>query len=467
MKSEYKWLKISLLILLTGFIFSTVGIPYLNPDSGFYLKYAWDIHNGLSYYKDMNVAYNPLAMFILSFIFDIYPSISLYFIFLFIVILYFISALLFYTILCNFKTDKPIAKLFSFILLVSLFELDGANIQLEPFVLLFQLTGILFIQKWSVNKKYIWLFLAGLSCFFAFYTKQYGITVALGILWYIYSFKRNQKHLLISGIVFSSGIILGVLISIQYQISLQIPLKSILIKLTGIDYITGKEVITGIGYDLPHFFKSIYKFIIDLPLVLLLIVFAFRKFRPKLNTDLIFVSLLISGSCIQLVFAGYRHYYQLIAPYILMLIPLILNHLSQVNKVKFHKYLVLLSLLFLITAFPIMIDRFIHRNKRLNDQLTKTEKLTQIIPSGEKVYLQAISPAYYYLCRYNSPDFYQLGYRFPEELSPEYITKSLTTGNYIIVNESYIKFVDFETNYLMLDKFELKNKRTGFILQKK
>jgi hypothetical protein len=114
-----------------------------------------------------------------------------------------------------------------------------------------------------------------------------------------------------------------------------------------------------------------------------------------------------------------------------------------------------------------MIDRFIHRNKRLNDQLTKTEKLTQIIPSGEKVYLQAISPAYYYLCRYNSPDFYQLGYRFPEELSPEYITKSLTTGNYIIVNESYIKFVDFETNYLMLDKFELKNKRTGFILQKK
>jgi hypothetical protein len=244
-------------------------------------------------------------------------------------------------------------------------------------------------------------------------------------------------------------------------------MKSILIKLTGIDYITGKEVITGIGYDLPHFFKSIYKFIIDLPLVLLLIVFAIRKFRPKLNTDLIFVSLLISGSCIQLVFAGYRHYYQLIAPYILMLIPLILNHLSQVNKVKFHKYLVLLSLLFLITTFPIMIDRFIHRNKRLNDQLTKTEKLTQIIPSGEKVYLQAISPAYYYLCRYNSPDFYQLGYRFPEELSPEYITKSLTTGNYIIVNESYIKLVDFETNYLMLDKFEMKNKRTGFILQKK
>ncbi len=466
-KSEYRWLKIFLLILLTGFIISTIGIPFLNHDSGFYLKYAWDIHNGFSYYKDLNVAYTPLAMFILSIIFDIYPSISLYFIFLFIVILYFISTLLFYFILCNFKTDKPIAKLISLILLVSLFELDGANIQLEPFVLLFQLTGILLIQKWSVNKNYIWLFLAGLSCFFAFYAKQYGITVAIGMVWYIYSFRNNLKNLVSIVIIFSAGIMFPVLIIILYQIFLQIPLNNILLKLLSINYITGKEIITGIGYDLPHFFKSIYKFIIDLPLVLLLIVFATRKFRPKLNKDLIFVILLISGSCIQLVFAGYRHYYQLIAPYILMLIPLIISNLDSAKQVEFHRYLILLSLIFLITTVPIMTDRFIHRSKRLNHQLTRTEKLTKIIPSGEKVYLQAISPAYYYLCRYKSPDFLKLGYRFPEELSPEYITKSLVQGDYIIVDESYLKFEDFETNYLTLDKFELNDKRTGFILQKK
>ena len=465
-KSDYILLKTGLLILLTGFIFSTVMFPFLGHDSGYYLKYAYDIHKGLSYYTDMNIAYTPLSMYIISLLYDLYPPINLYQIFLFVVLLYFISAILIYQVLCNFKIEKAKAVLITLIMLVSLFELDGANVQLEPFVLIFQLSGVLFLQKWSINKNNSWLFVVGFFTFLAFYSKQYGISVVVGFIWYIHSLKKDKTHFYNGLMSFVSGLFLPMVLIIFYKITLQIPLNAILIKLSGIDYITRKEIITGIGYDLPHFFKSIYKFIIDLPVVLVLLAFAHQKFRPKLNPELVLVILLITGSCIQLAFAGYRHYYQLIAPFILILIALILNENEPIKKEIIHRKFIYLTTLFLLLTTPIVIDRFSRRSVRYDYQVKKSETLTKIVPSGEKVYIQAISPAYYYLCKYNSPDFLKLGYRFPEELTPKFITESLKKGDYIIVDELFIDKSDYLTNFIVIKQIELHNRRTGYFLQK-
>lgn len=456
-----------MIILLSGYIVSTICFPSIGPDSGFYLKIAYDLHQGQSFFTDMNVAYTPLGMYILSFVFDVFPSAGLSVFYSVIILFYLFSTIVFFQILEHFNIDIYNKKIFTLLLLLSFFILEGPNILMEPFVLFFQLPAVLFILKWEKNPNFYWLPIVGLFCFLSFFSKQYGLSVLFAFIWFLFINKASWKQFFfnLSGLII--GLLFPILLVILYFNYQEVSVVEMIKKLIGINYLTGDEQITGIGYDFLHFLESIGRFLTDIPVLLILIPFAFRKNNQPLSRYKIFILLLILGACIQLIFAGYRHYYQLIVPYCLILIAHLMQNSQTINTGKLLRYFSVLCLVFTILVSYQLVESTLQRSMLVAQQKQNATNLTRIIPSGQKVYLQGISPAYYYLCRYDSPNFKLLGYRFPKEISSKYIFQSLPIGAYIIVDNDFLKSENFENNFSELFRVLLSEGNECVILQKK
>jgi hypothetical protein len=113
-----------------------------------------------------------------------------------------------------------------------------------------------------------------------------------------------------------------------------------------------------------------------------------------------------------------------------------------------------------------LIKTTTNRSQLFVEQKPNSAILNQIIPRGQNVYLQGISPAYYYLCLFNSPNFKLLGYRFPQEMNLKYILECLPTGAYIIVDNDFMKKGDFSNQYLTVNKVLLSGEKECIVLQK-
>lgn len=456
-----------MIILLSGYIVSTICFPSIGPDSGFYLKIAYDLHQGHSFFIDMNVAYTPLGMYILSFVYEVFPSAGLSVFYSVIIVFYLFSTIVFYQILEHFNIVSYNKKLFSLLLLLSIFILEGSNILLEPFVLFFQLPAVLFMLKWEKKPTFYWLPIVGIFCFLSFFSKQYGLSVLLGFIWFVFINKASWKQFFfnLSGLIF--GLLFPIALVILFFNYQEVSVVEMIKKLIGINYLTGEEQITGIGYDFLHFLESIGRFLTDMPFLLILIPFAFRKNKQPLSRYKIFILLFILAACIQLIFAGYRHYYLLIVPYCLIFIALLMQNTQTINTGKLHSYFSVLCLVFLILVSYRLVEFTIERSMLVTQQRQNATNLTRIIPSGQRVYLQGISPAYYYLCHYDSPNFKLLGYRFPNEISSKYIFQSLPIGSYIIVDNDFLKSKNLENNFSELSHVLLSEGKECVILQKK
>lgn len=455
-----------LIILLTGLIAITICFPSIGPDSGFYLKIACDMNRGYSFFKDMNVAYTPMGMYILSFVFKVFPGAGLSFFYSLIVFLYFISALLFHQILEYFQINRTHKRLFTLLLLLTFFLQDGSNILLEPFVLIFQLPAILLLLKWDNKPNLILLPAIGLLCFMAFYSKQYGISVLLAVCWLIYNHESSLKQFFLQ----ISGILVGILIPaslvIIYFNQLGVPIHEMIKRLMGIDYLSGNEIVTGTRYNFLKFLESVGRFLTDIPVMFMLLVFAFQKRKNPLSKQAIFLVLLISGACVQLYFAGYRHYYQLIAPFCLILIAYLMQQTS-INSVKLQCFYSFFWAATFVIALIFTIKIFTDKREGYLFETQNTARLTHVVPSGQKVYLEGISPAYYYLCGYNSPDFKKLGYRFPDEMNKEYICRSIPSGAYLIASPDYLKEEELVQEFQETAQIQLSNGTKCVIFQKK
>ncbi len=473
-KPTYKWtilfnLKVAILlmsVILFGYIATTFIFPHYSPDMGFYLKIALDLADGFSFYNDMNVAYTPLGMYIFSALFYFFPDAGFYTINSFYLLFYIANGYIFFKILDYFKIDFEIKLILLLVQFISLYILEGIYILLEPFVLLFQLFAILQLLKYKNNKKWYLLFIAGISSFFAFYSKQYGLFIIPAFVYFIFVNSKFKAHFFRNFILFGIGFLIPLIANYIYFCAYKnIPFFEFTYKIAGLSYLAGEESVTGLNYPFVRFLESTMNFILKTSFIIVIFYSIFSKLIKFVSVNTTFFVLIILGSYLQIYFAGYYHYYQLIFPFCLLLIAQLIQQQSSIARAKIVHLFTILSFVFILLSAGWFLSDFFYLKKLSEEQKINQPLLNKILPSGSKVYLQGISPAYYFLCKYNSPDLLKLGYRFPDELGLCRIDKNLPSDSYLIGNSEILK-QDIFQKYTLIKEVNLHNSKKCIVLKK-
>ncbi len=456
--------------ILCAYIVATLLFPFISPDVGFYLKIAYDLAEGISYYKDIDVAYTPLGMYFLSFAFKLNPDSGIRVMLIYYFIFYLIDAFLLYRILSYFYIKKQLKKQVLLLFIISLFILEGTNILLEPFVLLFQFVALILLFQWKLKKHRLKLLLSGISIFLAFFSKQYGLFIIPAFFYFIVVNSKKTQEVVFNLLSFATGLLIPTMaLFVYFYYEIGLGAVETTYQLLGIQFITGEEVITGITYTFSRFLESLLNFILKTPYVIIpfFILLKKREQSQKLSTKSFFIILIISGGFVQLYFAAYYHYYQLIVPYFLLLIA----NLYAENEAK---VLALLKPAFKITKtifvftslvwLTVDVNNLVHR---YTVQKKNVDILNNCLERNSDIYLEGISAAYYYLCLYNSPNYKKLGYKFPSELSLQSIHDYIPSNSYIIASSELAQNKLFKMDFRKLDTITLADDIEVIVLQKK
>ncbi|MCL3779833.1 hypothetical protein EMN47_05455 [Prolixibacteraceae bacterium JC049] len=456
------------IIVLSFFLAGYCIIPFIwatmEPDSSYYLKIAHNMVNGAAFFKDIGCGYTPLGMYIYSLPLYINPELSIRFLQVFQLVIVAIHCLLFYKILAQFQLSRNQKILFTLISIVALMTHQGNRFLLEPIVLLFQLATIFFIQKWQSSEKTQYLFVAGIALFLAFFSKQYALFIAPGIAYWLFTNSKNIKYFFINSLIFSAGVITVLCITgffnyYQHQIS---PIEFVQ-RLLGLEYLSGDEIITGANYSVKKFFRSFNRFNFEFPIFA-----AFILFRNKIkiswkNENFIWI-LFALGSMAQLYFAGYRHYYQLIIPYLLLaFIALIRKFDTSEKQLRLLSYGFIYMILLLSVRFSVEVARRIKQDKNQVAIVNQLDKLDLI---GKPVYLHSIRPSHYFRAKLESPNLAQIGYKYPTELKPETIHRLMPVGTYIIADTHYRSNPLFSSKYKLVAPITDRRYGEMYVLQK-
>jgi hypothetical protein len=439
-------------------IFTYLRFPMVSADSGYYLAVARDLYAGNIYFLDIGISYNPLSIvtFGIPFLFDETPHYSWHLAINIIVVI--ASSIVFYKIL-EFISSIKIYNLFftSLFVLLSLF-LDGRYVLLEPLSVFFQLLALYsyleFIKTSDVRK----ILLVGISICLAFLSKQYGLFIAIPIgVDFIMRKKFNLRHFFI--------LILGFLIPLflffSYLFYNGVGFSSF------IKYILGKGVEldmgngTGINYSFSIFLLG-FIYILKCNLYVLLIPILYIKNLRKLDDRRFLFPLLAMSSLVVLYFAGYVHYYQYIIPYCII----VFVYLFKEVRIRAQRALIGLlfgaSLIF-ITYTSVSDWEYIDLNRETNQEVTST--LSEIIEPESKVYLDGLSPSFYYLCNFKSINLKSIGYSFSGYFFPKTILHNLTQGAYLIVSRNKFENYKNDIEEYSLEEITLANKE--YIIIKK
>ncbi|AUP81067.1 hypothetical protein C1H87_21050 [Flavivirga eckloniae] len=452
-----------LFIALTGsYLFIIYAFPSVSNDSGYYLKIAYDLANGLSFFKELNCSYSPLVMYMLSVPFYFSDGIGLVFMFTYYFAVFPLIGVLFYQILKHYSSSKKMCLFFTTLLIAANFVFEGFHILLEPYVLLFQLTAIWILLTWKLKSSS--LFLVGVLIFLAFYSKQYGLFIFPAVVFWIYKEANNTKRFFIKTSYLGFGFLVPILLAIGYFYTYEnIAVVNFLARLFGIDALKGDEVITWVAYTTAGVFKKVGQFTIDFPFFALLLFFIFSK-KNKITSQINgFSLLLVIGAFCTLYFAYYSHYFQLIIPYV------ILAMLSFGRNILEKKSMILvpLCLVFLVGASLKYKNKFVEKREHHHEQLVNIPVLKSNVISKD-VYLHGISPAYYFLCKYNSPSYAVLGYKYPVSLTLNTIASEISKGGCILIEPKFFKPELFNA-YSKINEFKVmdgSNSKTIFLLEK-
>lgn len=405
----------------------------LSPDSGYYLKIASDLSSGLNFYGGINCSYTPLVLdfFSLPFYFD--ENVSVKVLYSIHVAQYLFIAIIFYKITAYFNNNSKARLFYTVLLISSLFIFEGIYILLEPLTLLFQLLAILFLMKSKENTKI--LVIVGILVFLSFYSKQYGAFIIPGILFFIYKSTLNLRQVIYKLILFGTGFIIPIVIlSTYFWLERGLGIQIFLNQLFGLNALVGDDVVTGSGYSFRGLHMSLEHYIKFLPFIFFFIVFIPKIKKIKISTNSFFVLILLLSSYSVLKFAYYPHYFQFIAPYTVLLFACISNEIIKKNTLFFGA----LGIVFFVTNTKQTIKTYNKEKEESISQNLNTKIIGQLLKENTKVYLQGISPAHYFLNKFDSPNPKKLGYKFPEEMSPNFIVENLPKNSYIIANKHFV-----------------------------
>ena len=452
--------KTSLILVVIVIVFLSVSYlsyPLVGPDSGYYLATAREFYFGKVYFIDIATAYNPLAIIILGlpYLFSSHPdpryslTINLFVIW--------ISAFVLYTILQKIKNNKKENTFYAlFFVLVSLL-LDGSYLMLEPISVFFQLLGLFLYLKNKDSNKYGYLFFAGAAFAFSFLSKQYGLFILapIGIDILI---NKNQIAKKIS--LLAVGFIIPLSLFYFYLSCNGAHFSEFLNYILGSGIHLDKGNGTGINYNLLSYLIGFGVFAIYNLYVLFIPILVFKNRKSIDYKNLLFI-LLLPFSLLVLFSASYAHYFQYVLPYSLIAFA----YLIATSKVQINKYKEVVFLISILIMISISVMSFTRKQEKIDLQVATLQQLSSVIPNKSEVYLDGISPAFYYLCDYKSIQLNTIGFTFPGYFFPKTIIQNMKKNSFLVVSKD--AFFSYRSLVSSFSKKEITiNEQTFFVIKK-
>ena len=455
---DIKKLVASIVIVLIVFLsISYLSYPLLGSDSGFYLAYAREFYKGNIYFIDIATSYNPLAIVILGipYLFSAHPDPR----FSLVINLLFIwsSAFVLYTILQKIKANKTENRFYALFFVLVTLLLDGSHLVLEPVSVFFQLAGLLLYLINKESNKNGYLFFAGIAIALSFLSKQYGLFILapIGI-----DILINKKEIVKKTLLLSIGFLIPIALFYCY---LSYNGASFL---EFVNYILGKGMhldrgnSTGINYTITTYLIGFGVFVFY-NLYVFLIPYLFFKNRKNFDyKNLLFIGIL-PFSLLVLIIASYAHYFQYILPYSI----LAFAYLSYTSKTQIGKYKEVVFLISILIMSAISVVSYSRKQDKIDLQEATLQQLSSAIPFKSKVYLDGISPAFYYLCDYKSIQLNTIGFTFPGYFFPKTIIQNMEKNSFLVVSSA--AYLSYRSQVGSFSKTEITiNNQTFFVLKK-
>jgi hypothetical protein len=449
--NENKFFYVLILFICFFILFAIVNYfkyPIIGWDTGYYMSIANEIFKGKIYFIEIGTSYNPLSILILStpFAFIDFPDFR--YSLLINVIFMFLNGIIFYKIISTFSQKILMNYIFALILILNFLLLDGAHFMLETISVFFQLLSLKYYFDFKKNNNLRLLFIVGFLISLSFLSKQYGLFLIIPIFFDLFF---NRYHKLLNIFYLSLGLIIPISFISLYLMSFGLSIKECVLCLLGMYSKLDSGIGTGINYtvnDFTNTFKIFLKFnyyIYAIPVFIGYIIY------NRLRINYFYFFLFLSSFSV-LIFASAPHYYQYIIPYLL----LFLIYLYQ--KVESKQ----IKILFIFALFYSLIPAFIkfnlyekQRKEQILSQNIIANKLVDYIPEKSKVYLDGVSPALYYINKYQSINLLNVGYTFSGYLEPITLIKNANINSIFVVNQKNI--------YSYYDYFHLFNKNKIFI----
>ena len=158
--------------------------------------------------------------------------------------------------------------------------------------------------------------------------------------------------------------------------------------------------------------------------------------RPSIHylQSLILGILSYPFSFLVLISASYVHYFQYVLPFSILLFAYILPFIKP-PLVKWIKGSFLFSVAFILV---VSLISFSSKKEKFDQQQREKKLLLAAVPAQSNVFLDGISPAYYFLCDYNSIKLNKIGYTFPGYFYTNTLTDNLDIGSYIIITPEMV-----------------------------
>lgn len=439
------------ILIAIAALFSLFMVQYSHDDVGYYFKYAQEVANGSNglLYKDIELNYSPLPIYLYSIIFKISKDLPVNGILLMINYFFILGTIFFlYKIFKSLDTPNSKSLIALSIYLCSIIGIGASST--EHFVVFFEVLMIYMLL--SENK--VSYTIAGISAFLAFYSKQYGlIAIGLGGL-YFFVFKNKIAKLpyFLIGLLIPNIILFFFYNSIEgFSIfdlygNLLFPHKN-------------EAVLTGENYGLMVFIQGFIQFLMIAPYLLLAIYLYFTN-KLYLKTTTNYFLLFAIASFAPLAIASFLHYYLLIIPFILLF------SVSVFKEYDFREKFINAVLIILITISLTSSFGSFYRIKNIDGKYLPSKvvgfnpnevinndclSLNKIIPRGSKVFI-VDAVFYYYPADFYSIDLKNLGYTWAQQYNDiKYILKYLNKGEYILsrTNSRFKSYTDFIEKYKM------------------
>ncbi|PTX42600.1 hypothetical protein C8P64_3030 [Christiangramia gaetbulicola] len=394
MLNQFKIITFIFILIFLFTIYFSISNSYISSDAPYYLSVARDISKGYIPYKDIYLSYTPLMMYMNAPIYYIFEKFNYKNFLIFQYFIIFLTQLIFFKISRNKSRNSVTLSLFLTVLFgLAILSSDGNYINLEVYSLLSVMIAIYFY----LNSQILF---TGFFLALSFLFKQYGILNFIPFIFLIYNSENEiVKRLVLLGF----GAVLPVLFFLIYFVVIKnLSLNSLLAQLSGVEYI--KYSVN----KFPGFFNWILGAKVFLLLVIPVLILVRKKVFERKNIPWL-IGIIVS--LLPTFLNSFQHYFINALPYIFMLI--MINWKKDFEKAL--KPLIFGGLLFSL----MLIIRVSKYSEVYVKQISTAEKVKQLVPEGNTIFLNGGIRYLYSLNDYNNPFRKRIGYSYIHFLSAE------------------------------------------------
>lgn len=363
-----------IVIMVVSFMISALRIE-MNPDITYYAGVSKQIISGKIPFIDVKVDYTPLALYMMCVPISIWGN-SWLMIIVYMYVVLLIDAILLSMILYHYTNNKSLSMLGGGLLLLFAFMSEGVYFGLEAFVLLFGLSALLLLTTYRLRWH---LFIVGILCACAFWSKQYGIGFA-GIcgLWILIRPNLLWREKRLQFLYFASGFLACILLFISYYLVHGLALSQLIAVIIGDGYgsVGWQGIIDNVFWMLKRF-----------PVILVSLVLIPLLYKNKKDLSIIVCSLVgICGFMLQCYFRSFYHYLILVWPFIIILTLYVIDSLPQ-RYLRICVYVILASCILRLFPRIYQMDKSLFYRTDRYEQKELAKTLESYVPKhSQNVY---------------------------------------------------------------------------------